>query len=312
MRTIRSLASARVVAGPDGVTFTDWSDHTIIAEADGDLYQTLEQSQAGPIIYAFRDPWVFRNPSDGQIYMLFEGNTAGETVTCDQTDAGVGDPGDYGYSGSSSVATEAKYYNGNIGLARSTGPMDHFELLAPIMEANCVNQQLERPHLTFRGKNVYLWTITHKFTFVPSLQEVGADGLIGWVGSSIRSDYEPLNGTGLVLANPPSNNTQAYSWYVMPGMFLESFIDNVQGDYVGSLAPTVKLSVTGQDRTKIANIFDTPYIPRAVSGTVLSCGTCWCAPKSAHTNRAYIRPDDRYVDDRALQQPGRQRAGEGP
>ena len=30
---------------------------------------------AGPIIYAFRDPFVFRNPADGQVYLLFEGNT---------------------------------------------------------------------------------------------------------------------------------------------------------------------------------------------------------------------------------------------
>ena len=49
------------------------------------MYQTLEQSQSGPIIYAFRDPFVFRNPEDGQTYALFEGNNGGEAGTTPAT-----------------------------------------------------------------------------------------------------------------------------------------------------------------------------------------------------------------------------------
>lgn len=248
-----AMASADINAGPDGVSFDGWSEHKVLAEADGELYQTLEQSLVGPIIYGFRDPFVFRNPDDGEVYMLFEGNSPGESVECLPENIGEGD--------SPPIDPEAKYYNGNIGLAASVGgSLSEFELLAPIMNANCVNQQLERPHATFRGGDVYLWTITHKFTFAPNLQGIGSDSLIGFVGPSLRSDYQPLNGSGLVLSNPPENNTQAYSWYVMPGGFVESFLDNVQGEYAGTLAPTVKLAIQGNARTKIATIFNQPFI----------------------------------------------------
>ncbi|WP_369369078.1 glycoside hydrolase family 68 protein [Streptomyces sp. CG4] len=50
--------------------FSGFQDHRIIAQADGKLYQTLEQSQEGPIIYAFRDPFVFRDPRDRKVHLL--------------------------------------------------------------------------------------------------------------------------------------------------------------------------------------------------------------------------------------------------
>lgn len=262
-----AVASAKINADKNGVWFSDWSEHEVIGEADGEMYQTLEQSLAGPIIYGFRDPWVFRNPQDGMVYMLFEGNTAGEALDCGN--AGNGDNGNGGYEpyaasearvASVPVSPQAKYYNGNIGLAVSTGSMTDFELLPPIMNANCMNQQLERPHAVFRGGNVYLFTISHKFTFAPNLQEKGVDGLFGFVGPSIRSDYIPLNQSALVLANPPENNTQAYSWYTMPGFFVEAFLDNVQGEYAGTLTNTVKVNVKRKTETEITKIFDTPFI----------------------------------------------------
>lgn len=264
-----AVVSARISADSSGISFSDWSDHKVIAEADGEMYQTLEQSEAGPIIYGFRDPWVFENPQDGEIYMLFEGNSPGETVACGTSGTGNGNGNgngsgngpyrsanaDNSASQSVPVSPQAKYYNGNIGLAASKqGSMTDFELLPPIMHANCTNQQLERPHATFKGNLVYLWTISHKFTFAPNLQDTGVDGLYGFVGPSIRSDYIPLNGSGLVLANPPENNTQAYSWYVMPGGFVESFLDNINGEYAGTLAPTVKIVDKKQTETSIANI----------------------------------------------------------
>jgi hypothetical protein len=62
---------------------------------------TLEQSLAAPIIYAFRDPFVFRDPTDDQVYMLFEGNVAGEnpvagTKTCGRREVGPVPPGQGG------------------------------------------------------------------------------------------------------------------------------------------------------------------------------------------------------------------------
>ncbi|WP_137165885.1 glycoside hydrolase family 68 protein [Salinimonas lutimaris] len=267
------VASATISADSNGVSFSDWSEHKIIAEADGEMYQTLEQSAAGPIIYGFRDPWVFENPQDGQVYMLFEGNSPGETVECgavdDSDNTGPINTGPYrtadvatAADGELPVSPQAKYYNGNIGLASSVqGSMTEFELLPPILHANCTNQQLERPHATFSGGLVYLWTISHKFTFAPALQDVGVDGLYGFVGPSIRSDYLPLNGHGLVLANPPENNTQAYSWYAMPGGFVEAFLDNVNGEFAGTLTPTVKMVTKKHTETSFVHTFDGPFIP---------------------------------------------------
>lgn len=264
------VASATISADSNGISFSDWSEHEIIAEADGEMYQTLEQSKAGPIIYGFRDPWVFKNPQDGQVYMLFEGNSPGEEVACGTTDGVTTpvNPGPYGANpaatnnGDLPVSPQAKYYNGNIGLAvANEDSMTEFELLPPILHANCTNQQLERPHATFSGGLVYLWTISHKFTFSPALQDAGVDGLYGFVGPSIRSDYIPLNGSGLVLANPPENNEQAYSWYMMPGGFVEAFLDNVQGEFAGTLTPTVKMVTKQQTKTSFVHTFDDAFIP---------------------------------------------------
>jgi levansucrase len=58
-------ATARIRADENGVWFAgrQFRDSRVIAEADGRLYQTEAQSQGSPIIYAFRDPFVFRDPA---------------------------------------------------------------------------------------------------------------------------------------------------------------------------------------------------------------------------------------------------------
>jgi levansucrase len=236
-----ATASGQIHSDDRSVWFTGFRNHKIIAEPDGRLYQTLEQSQAGPIIYAFRDPWVFRNPADDQIYLLFEGNTGGVagTYQCQPKDLGPLPPGHV-------VPPESRYYTGNIGLAEATSAdLRTFRLLPPILSANCVNQQVERPHLVFRNDQVYLFTISHMFTYAPGL--TGPDGVYGFVGPSIRSDYKPLNGSALVLGNPESQRLQQYSHYVMPNLLVESFIDTIftpNGPvYGGTLAPTLRLDI---------------------------------------------------------------------
>jgi levansucrase len=91
----------------------------------------------------------------------------------------------------------------------------------------------------------------------------GPDGVYGFVGNDIRSDFLPLNGgSGLVLGNPtdfdapvgapyaqdPNQNArafQSYSHYVMPGGLVESFIDAIGPRRGGTLAPTVKIRIDG-------------------------------------------------------------------
>jgi levansucrase len=91
------------------------------------------------------------------------------------------------------------------------------------------------------------------------------------VGDGVRSDYQPVNNSGLALGSPtdlnlPANNPsgtisgqqngrqfQAYSHYVQPNGLVQSFIDNVNGVRGGSLSPTVKINfkngVTQVDRS---------------------------------------------------------------
>ncbi|MEV8503698.1 glycoside hydrolase family 68 protein [Actinoplanes sp. NPDC051475] len=237
-----ATASGRIHADASRVWFTGFRDHKIIAEPDGRMYQTLQQSQAGPIIYAFRDPFAFRNPADGRVYVLFEGNTGGVAgdYRCTSRDLGPLPPGH-------TVPADSRFYTGNIGLAEATSAnLRTFRLLPPVLSANCVNQQTERPHLVFHRGQVYLFTISHTFTYAPGL--TGPDGVYGFVSRTVRGDYRPLNGSALVLGNPASQRLQQYSHYVMPNLLVESFIDTIftqPGEqapvYGGTLAPTLRL-----------------------------------------------------------------------
>ncbi|KUM91235.1 hypothetical protein AQI88_38135 [Streptomyces cellostaticus] len=93
----------------------------------------------------------------------------------------------------------------------------------------------------------------------------GWDGVHGFVGPSLRSDYQPLNGSALVLGNPEDAPTQQYSHDVMPNGLVESFIDTVPaGDggtrFGGTLARTLVLSPRG-NRTRHTNQLDYGFIP---------------------------------------------------
>jgi levansucrase len=257
-------ASARIRADENGVWFAGRSfrDSRIIAEADGRLYQTEEQSAGGPIIYAFRDPFVFRDPETDEIYLTFEGNSAGRagSHTCGPREIGPVPPGH-------AVPAESRLYTGNIGLARATGAnLRRWELLPPLLSANCVNQQTERPHLVIEDDRYYLFTISHAGTFAPGL--AGHDGLYGFLGDSLRSDYQPLNASALVLGNPPEAPKQQYSEYVMPNWLVESFIETVPiaggGErFGGTLAPTLRLQVDGAS-TYLVERLDFGFIPALI------------------------------------------------
>ena len=163
------------------------------------------------------------------------------------------------------VPAEARFYTGNIGLARATSSnLRQWKLLPPLLSANCVNQQTERPHLVIEDGQFYLFTISHTFTFAPGL--TGPDGLYGFLGDSLRSDYKPLNAGGVVLGNPESAPVQQYSEYVMPNWLVESFIDTVPDNiFGGTLAPTLRLEADGAS-TFLVEQLDYGYIP-AMGGT---------------------------------------------
>jgi levansucrase len=251
-----ALATATIRADADGVWFggQQFRNSRIVAEADGRWYQTNAQATGAPNIMAFRDPFLFRNPDDGQLYILFEGNLGGQAGQrkCTSKEIGPVPPGH-------ATPADASFYEGAIGIARArSSNLRRWQLLPPLVSALCVNAQTERPHLVVDDGRFYLFTISHTFTYAPGL--TGPDGVYGWVGDSLRSDYKPLNASALVLGNPAEEPLQQYSEYVMPNWLVESFIDKVGGKSGGTLAPTLRLEVEGSN-TYMVERLDYGFIP---------------------------------------------------
>ena len=288
-------SEGRIYADESGVWLTGFRTQHQLLVPDGKYYQTREQNPG----VNFRDPFTFRdqnNPSDPTEYMVFEGNSAfvreqqyvdaaakaGQNTTvatCTAEDLGYeqGDP--------KAETVEAvnqrggRYQLANVGLARAKNKaMTQWEYLPPLLSGNCVNDQTERPQIYFQDGKYYLFTISHRETYADGLQ--GPEGVYGFVGDGLRSDYKPLNqNTGIALGNPINLNFnpgkpyspdfnqspytfQSYSHYVMPGGLVESFIDSIGGNKDGnpvrggSLAPTVKLNISG-DTTSVDRTYGT-------------------------------------------------------
>ena len=232
-----ALATARVVVGADGPRFEDWSDHQILFEGDGELYAATAGTEGGAgEIDAFRDPEYFRDPADGEEYLLFTATMP--DARCD---------GD-----------------GVIGIARLAGESDElsdWEVLPPLVDGHCVNNELERPHVVVSDDRYYLLFTTHAHTFDDHVN--GPEGLYGFVADDLMGPYEALNGTSLVLANPSEAPFQAYSWMTLPNGVTTSFFqywgldDDVDLEYVGEQDPEFQLErFAGTFAPSIEIIFD--------------------------------------------------------
>ena len=176
----RATARARVAAGSVPTRTASGSpgfrNQPIIAEPEGELYQTLDQSRGGPdhlrVPRSVRVPRSRRRP--GLPAVRGQHRRAAGTHTCGPRELGPVPPGH-------TVPPDARFFTGNIGLARATrANLRRWELLPPLLSANCVNQQTERPHLVIQDGAYYLFTISHMFTFAPGL--TGPDGLYGFLG----------------------------------------------------------------------------------------------------------------------------------
>lgn len=259
-----AIAESEIDTSGDEVNFVNWTRNEVVIEADGFFYQVQEQAEG--IIYSFRDPWFFIDPRTGHWYILFEGNTGlyPAAESCPEaagTDIGSGDyTSGSGYGGGGDDDITAANFNGSVGIAMSpTKDMFQWSILPAILEAQCVNQQLERPHIIYRDDRYYLFFLSHQFTFAPDLD--GPDGLYGFVADELHGDYTPLNGGGLVVANPPEEPFQAYSWVALADGSILSYFNyfnlgglNLQevgeqpGEFQrerfgGTLAPTLRVEI---------------------------------------------------------------------
>lgn len=155
-----------------------------------------EMNGAGTIgtIKAFRDPFFFRDPQDGSEYLLFTASLAGSTSP----------------------------WNGVIGVARRVD--GRWSLEAPLIDADGVNNELERPHVVVRDGRYYCFWSTQTKVFADGCPK-GPTGLYGMVADRFRGPWRPLNGSGLILCNPVAAPHQAYSWLVLNDLRVLSFAD---------------------------------------------------------------------------------------
>jgi levansucrase len=187
--------TARVVRADGGLRCVDWTPHREVLAADGVIYERTDAEDGEPgFITAFRDPFPFRDPADGRDWLVFAGSTADASSP----------------------------FNGAVGLARATQD-GGYRLEPPLLHADGVNNELERPHVVVHDGGYYLFFSTQRHTFAPGV--TGPTGLYGFVAPAFRGPYAPVNGSGLVLRNPDAEPAQAYSWLVLPDLRVSSFVD---------------------------------------------------------------------------------------
>lgn len=180
----------------DGVPLLgQWSKPCVSVAADGVLY-ARDMSGGGAIgtIKAFRDPAWFRDPADHAEYLVFAASLAGS----------------------------ASPWNGAAGLARRENAV--WQLQPPLITADGLNNELERPHLVHHHGRIYCFWSTQAKVFAAG-GPVGPTGLYGMMAETMAGPWIPLNGSGLVFANPPEAPIQAYSWQVLGDLAVIGFVD---------------------------------------------------------------------------------------
>lgn len=189
---IITRADGHIHADDKHVWFSGFDDHKALLQPDGVMYQTGQQND----YYSFRDPFVFTDPAHpGKTYMVFEGNTGGPrgARTCTEADLGYAPNDPYREDLNTVMNMGAIYQKANVGLAIATNKqLTEWKFLPPILSANCVDDQTERPQIFMKDGKYYLFTISHRATMAAGVD--GPDGVYGFVGNGIRSDFEPLNG----------------------------------------------------------------------------------------------------------------------
>lgn len=220
----------------DRASFGGFERHEPAVVSDGVHYRLTTGGRQEPgFADAFRDPFLIRDPASGEDYLLF----------------------------TASLPHGTPDYNGCIGIAvAKDASLTRWQLLPPLLQANGVNKELERPHIVIYDGRYYLFLTTHWWTFAPGLH--GPEGLYGFVADHVLGPYRPLNVSGLVIGNPVDEPHQAYSWLVMPDLWVASFVDHPGLDgrnfeevtredpgftkrvFGGTMAPFIRLRLDGE------------------------------------------------------------------
>lgn len=212
----------------------DWRGLTEFVVRDPAHYMASDAGTgAVGTIKAFRDPAYFRDPRDGRHHVFF----------------------------AASLAESDSAFNGVVGSAVAIDDtLGAWEIRPPLLSADTLNNELERPHVVYHDGLYYLFWSTQRHVFNPD-GPTGPTGLYGMVSERLDGGWAPLNGSGLVFANPSEAPRQAYSWLVMPDLQVTSFIDawGLGADAAGikrfgaTFAPMLQLRLTGARAELVAS-----------------------------------------------------------
>ena len=80
---------------------------------------------------------------------------------------------------------------------------------------------------SLRAGRYYCFWSTQAKVFAAGLARPVRPDCTGWSPIAVAGPWRPLNGTGLVIANPRAAPHQAYSWLVLDDLRVLSFADFV-------------------------------------------------------------------------------------
>ncbi len=203
-------------------------EHHVVLRSDDHHFLPADEIDGGPgRIRAFRDPGWFRDPADGHEYLLVAASVPGHD-----------------------------HFMGAVALAGATP--GGWALLPPLVVADGINHEIERPHIVVHQSRYYLFFSTSRHAFHPP--GCAPTGLYGFVAPEVAGPYEPLNGSGLVLRNPATGPDQAYAWLVLSDLRVVGFANYFSGDggdpgrtgaaeararFGGTAAPVLHLALDG-------------------------------------------------------------------
>ncbi|MBP2708398.1 glycoside hydrolase family 68 protein [Microbispora sp. RL4-1S] len=221
-------ARARLLTDGGRIRLDPGAEHRLILTSDGVTYLPADEIEGGPgRIRAFRDPGWFRDPADGRDHLLVAASV----------------PWEDRFMGAVAVAGEVP---------------GGWSLQPPLLVADGVHHEIERPHVVVHDSSYYLFFSAQRYGFHP--WGSGPTGLYGFVAPALTGPYTPLNGSGLVIGNPPEEPDQAYAWVVLPDLTAVSFLNYRSADgkdprdvgaaearsrFGGTIAPVLQLTLDG-------------------------------------------------------------------
>ena len=221
-------ARARLITEPGRIRLERPAEYREILRSDGHTYLPTGGVDGGPgRIRAFRDPYRFRDPADGHEHLVV----------------------------AASVAWRDRFM-GAVALASlwSGG----WALRPPLIVADGINHEIERPHIVVHDSSYYLFVATQRHSFHPP--DGAPTGMYGFVAPTLTGPYAPLNGSGLVIQNPSAQPDQAYAWLALPDHRVVSFLNyrstggtdplragaaEARAGFGGTVAPVLRLALDG-------------------------------------------------------------------